>query len=163
VTITPDTSTGPANHLSTFTTAEALKRLVLHREDATGRLPGIQWADVEVLLYGAEESAKGPFGGLSADTAIYLQTGHDIDYLEARSQGRFRIFSKLGLGTGGQFLDVGYACFPVLDPVGNPVPGWGRELVISAALDTTGTWKQTDRELATAFRAIIKRVIDGTL
>jgi hypothetical protein len=163
VTITPDTSTGPANHLSTFTTAEALKRLVLHREDATGRLPGIQWADVEVLLYGAEESAKGPFGGLSADTAIYLQTGHDIDYLEARSHGRFRIFSKLGLGTGGQFLNVGYACFPVLDPVGDPVPGWGRELVISAALDTTGTWKQTDRELATAFRGIIKRVIDGTL
>jgi hypothetical protein len=80
-------------------------------------LPGIQWADIEVLLYGAEESAKGPFGGLSAEAAIYLQTGHDIDDLEARSHGRFRIFSKLDSGSGGQFLDVGYACFPVLDRV----------------------------------------------
>jgi hypothetical protein len=36
------------------------------------------------------------------------------------------------------------------------------KVVVVAALDTTGTWKQTDRELATAFRAIIKRVIDGS-
>ena len=29
--------------------------------------------------------------------------------------GRRRIYSKLGLGSQGQFLDVGYGCFPVLD------------------------------------------------
>jgi hypothetical protein len=133
-------------------------------QDTSGRLPGIQWKDIEVLLHGAEGSAKGPFGGMSADPAIYLQTGHDIDYLEARSHGRFRVYSKLGLGSAGQFLDTGYACFPVLDDEGEPVPGWGREFLISAQLETGGsTWKQRDRILATAFRAIVKRIIDGRI
>jgi hypothetical protein len=165
IAISPDTTSGPANHLSSFTTAEALKRLVLHREESSQRLPGIQWTDVKTLLYGAEGSTSyGDWGGMSADTAIYLQTGHDIDYLEQRSQGRWRIFSKLGLGTQGQFLDVGYGCFPVLDPSGEPVPGWGRELVISAHLPTGGnSWAERDRLLAETYRAIVKRVIDGRL
>ena len=165
VSITPDTSSGPANHLSSFTVAEALKRLVLHREEASQRLPGIQWEDVKTLLYGANGSAKyGPWGGMTADTAIYLQTGHDIDYLEGRSNGQWRIFSKLGLGTQGQFLDVGYGCFPVLDPSGNPVTGWGREMVIAAHLPSGGaSWAARDRLLAEAYRAVVKRVIDGRL
>jgi hypothetical protein len=165
VTITPDSTTGPANHLSSFTTAEALKRLVLHREEPTQRLPGIQWADVQTLLYGAEGSAKyGDWGGMTADTAIYLQSGHDIDYIEDRSKGRWVIFSKLGLGSGGQFLNVGYACLPVLDDDLQPVPGWGRELVISAHLATGGvSWADRDRMLARAFRAIVIRVVDGRL
>lgn len=165
VSISPDQAAGYANHLSTFTTAEALKRLVLHREEADQRLPGIQWKDIRVLLYGAEGSAKyGPWGGMTQDTAIYLQMGHDIDYIEARSHGQWSIFSKLGLGTQGQFLDVGYACFPVLDGADQPVPGWGREFVISAHLPTGGaTWKERDRLLAKAYRAIITRIVDGTL
>lgn len=164
ITLTPDGSAGPANHLSTFTLAEALRRIVLHREEPVQRLPDLQWQDVKVLLYGAEGSQKGPFGGLSADPAIYLQSGHDIDYLEARSHGRFRIFSKLGNGTEGQMTDVGYACLPVLDPDEQPVLGWGRELVIAAHLPTGGaTWKERDRLLATYYRAILERVIDGRL
>jgi hypothetical protein len=163
VTITPDSTTGPANHLSTFTTAEALKRLVLHREEESQRLPGIQWPDIRVLLYGAEGSTKyGEWGGMNADTTIYLQVGHDIDYLEARSHGRWRIFSKLGLGSSGQFLDVGYACFPVLDPNDQPVAGWGREIVVSAHLPTGGSsWAERDRLLAKTYRAIVTRVIEG--
>ena len=165
VSIQPDLSAGLANHLSSFTTAEALKRLVLHREEMSQRLPGIQWSDLRALFYGAEGSAKyGPFGGMSADTAIYLQSGHDIDYIEKRSHGQWRVFSKLGLGTAGQFTHVGYACFPVLDDQGKPVPGWGREFVISSELATGGaTWKERDRLLATSYRAIIKRIVDGRL
>jgi hypothetical protein len=164
VDITPDTSFGYANHLSSFTMAEALKRLVLHREEANQRLPGIQWNDLRVLFYGAEGSRAYDWGGMSRDAAIYLQTGHDIDYLEARSHGQWTLFSKLGLGSSGQFLDVGYACFPVLDPDGDPVPGWGRELVLATHLASGGaTWKERDRLLATAYRAIVSRVIDGRL
>lgn len=162
--ITPDTTTGPANHLSGLTVAEAMKRIVLHREETTQRMTDLQWEDVKVLLYGAEGSDKGPFGGLSKDPAIMLQVGHDIDYIEERSHGRWRIFSKLGNGTDGQLLDVGYACFPVLDPADQPVPGWGRELVIATHLPTGGaTWKERDRMLATYYRAIVKRVVDGSL
>jgi hypothetical protein len=164
VTIAPDGATGYANNLSMLTLAEATKRLVLHREDSTTRLPGIQWKDLEVLFYGAAGSSKGPFGGMSADTAIYLQTGHDIDYLDQRSHGQYRVFSKLGLGTQGQFLDVGYACFPVLDDQEQAVPGWGREFVIAAELASGGaTWKERDRLLATAYRAIVERIVDGRL
>jgi hypothetical protein len=165
VTIQADTTLGYANHLSSFTMAEIIRRLVLHREEATTRLPGIQWADLKVLFYGAEGSKKyGAWGGMSADSAIYIQAGHDIDYLETRSKGRWRIFSKLGLGTEGQFLDVGYACFPVLDDELQPVPGWGRELIIAAHMPSGGkSWAARDRMLAKAYRAIITRIVDGRL
>ncbi len=159
--LTPDSSGGYVNHLSTFTLAEALKRLVLHREVPSQRMPGLTWPDVRVLLYGADST---PFGGMSADRAVYLQSGHDFDYIEARSHGRWRLFSKLGNGSGGEFLDVGYACLPVLDPAGEPVPDWGRELVIAAHLPTGGaTWVERDRMLARAFRAILIRAVAGTL
>ena len=165
VTVAPDATSGPPNHLSPGTLAEALKRIVLHREEPAQRMPGLQWKDIRVLLHGAEGStAKGPWGGMSADTAIYLQMGHDIGYIEARSAGQWRIFSKLGLGSAGQFLDVGYACWPVLDPAGTPVPGWGREFVIAARLTSGGaTWDERDRLLATAYRAIVERIVDARL
>jgi hypothetical protein len=163
--ITPDGSSGPANHLSGLTIAEALKRLVMHREDAATRMPGIQWADLRVLFYGADASPRyGEHGGMSADTAVYLQQAHDIDYIERRSGGRWRIFSKLGLGSSGQLLDVGYACLPVVDPSGRPVADWGREFVIATHLPTGGTsWADRDRILARAYRAIVTRIVDGRL
>ena len=165
VNINPDLSAGPANHLSSFTMAEAVKRLVLHREEADQRLPGIQWADLRVLFFGADSSAKyGQWGGMTADTAIYLQTGHDIDYIEKRSKGQWLILSKLGLGSSGQFLNVGYGCLPVLDDALQPVDGWGRELIISSHMTSGGaSWAERDRLLAKAYRAIIKRVVDGRL
>jgi hypothetical protein len=165
VSVNPDSTTGPANHLSSFTLAEALKRIVLFREEPAQRLEGLAWKDVEALLYGAEGSEKyGAWGGMSLDKAVYLQSGHDMDYLEERSRGRWRIFSKLGNGSDGQLVNVAYGCFPVLDPDDEPVPGWGRELVIGAQLaGVTATWAERDRLLATAFRAILVRVVDGRL
>ena len=165
LTVTPDLSTGFANHLSTAALAEAVKRLVLHREEPEQRLPGLTWPDVQVLLYGAEDSTlKGGWGGMSADTAVYLQTGHDMDYIEARSLGQWSTFSKLGLGSQGQFAHVGYACFPVLDSAGEPVPGHGREFVIAAHLtEGGGSWSGRDRELARIYRRIELRIVDGRL
>lgn len=165
VTLTPDPGSGPANHLSLLTLAEALKRLVLHREVALQRLPGIQWLDVKTLLYGAEGSTTyGDWGGMTADTAIYLQAGHDVGYLEARSGGRWRIFSKLGLGSQGQFVNVGYACWPVLAADGEPLPNRGREFVLAAHLASGGaTWAERDRRLARAIRTILLRVVEAWL
>ncbi len=165
VTLQPDLSSGYSNHLSMFTLAEALKRLVLHIEEPEQRLPGIQWKDIRVLLFGAENSAKyGVWGGMTADTAIYVQAGHDIDYIEQRSHGQWTIFSKLGLGSQGQFMNVGYACWPVLDGNDDPVPGWGREFVIAAHLDQGGAnWDERDRLMAQAYRKVILRIVDGRL
>ena len=147
------------------TLAEAVKRLVLHREEPTQRLPGIQWHDIKVLLFGAQGSAKyGEWGGMTQDTSIYIEAGHDMQYVEDRSQGQWTIFSKLGLGSQGQFMNVGYACWPSLANDGTPFPGAGREFVISTHLDQGGAdWDARDRLLAKAYRKIILRIMDGRL
>ena len=165
LTVTKDTDGGYTNHLSMFTLAEALKRLALHMDEPDQRLPGIQWADIKQIFFGALNSAKyGPWGGMSADTAIYLQAGHDMDYIEERSQGQWTIFSKLGLGSSGSFVHVGHACWPYLDDDGLPITGWGREFVIAAQLGSGGaTWDDRDRLLATYYRKIILRIVDGRL
>ena len=165
VTIAPDSSVGFSNHLSLFTLAEALKRLALHREEPSERLPGVQWFDLAVLFRGAAPSTGyGAFGGMSADTAIYLQMGYDIDHLAARSAGRWRVFSKLGLGSQGQFIHLGYACFPALDDALEPIPGLGREFVIAAHLDSGGSsWDDRDRLFQIGYRAVITRIVEGEL
>ena len=71
---------------------------------------------------------------------------------------------RLYNGTDGQLLNVGYGCFPVVDPSGEAVPGWGREFVIAANLPTGGaTWQERDRILARYYRAIIERIVDGRI
>jgi len=163
LTVTPDANLGPSNLLSTHTIAEFLKRLAMHREDAAQRLPGIQESDIETLFYGASPSPWFPdtMGGMSADTAIYLQAGHDISYLDARSQGRWRIFSKLGFGDG-DFLHAAYACLPALNGAGASLPDMGRELVIVTRVQTgAATERERDRMLARTYRTILPAVIDG--
>lgn len=165
VSITPDTTGGRSNHLSTLTLAEFLKRIVMHREDAATRLPGLQWADVQTLLYGAETSKwyTGGWGGMTADTAIYAQAGVPIDAIEKRSQGTWRVFSKLGFGNG-QFVHNAYACLPALDAQGAPVPDVGKEVFIAVHLPTGGASdNERDALLARHYRAILSRVLDGRL
>lgn len=164
VTLVPDLASGRTNHLSTFTLAEFLKRLVMHREDSTTRLPGIQWADVETLLYGAREAtAHGGWGGMSADPSIYVQAGVPIDVIERRSRGTWRTFGKLGLGDG-EFVHVDYACLPVLDDRGAVVPDVGKEVFIATRLAAGGaTWADRDALLASAYATLLARVVDGRL
>jgi len=163
--VTPDATTGPPNLLSTRSIAEFLKRLAMHREDAGQRMAGIQEADIETLFYGAPYSSwfPGSMGGMSADTAIYVQAGHDISYLDARSQGRWRIFSKLGFGDG-DFVHAAYACLPVLNSAGAPLPDSGRELVIVTRAQTgASTERERDRMLARTYRTILPAVLDGRI
>ena len=162
--VVPDLSSGYSNRLSAATLAEALKRIVLHREEPEQRLPGLAWEDVKVLLYGAEDSMKGLWGGMTADTAIYLQAGHDMNYIEERSAGQWLTLSKLGMGTKGQFAHMGYACFPVIGDDGAPVIDQGREFVIATHLtEGDGGWATRDRELARIIRRLEIRIVDGRL
>ena len=161
--VTPDNTAGPANLLASETIAEFLKRLVMHREDAAQRLPGLQQADIETLFYGASSSIwfPGAMGGMSSDTAIYVQAGHDMSYLDARSHGRWRIFSKLGFG-GGDFVHAAYACLPVLNSANAPLPDAGRELVIVTRVQSGGASEaERDRMLARTYRTLLPAVIDG--
>ena len=164
-TVSPDSSPGPANHLSTQTLAEFLKRLVMHREDATTRLPGMQWADVATLLYGAERSTwyTSPWGGMSSDTAIYAQAALPLATIEQRSGGRWRMFSKLGFGNG-EFVHVSYSCLPVIDASGAPVVDVGKEVFMAVRLASGGSNDaERDALLARYYREILTRVTDGRL
>ena len=63
-------------------------------------MPYLRWPDVETLLYGAEDSKLyGPEDpqGMESDTAVYLQNAVDAASLDGSTQGRWRVFSKLGL------------------------------------------------------------------
>lgn len=162
--LSPATSIVSPNHLSSLTLAQAMLYLVMHREEPQKRLPKIQWSDLQTLFYGAKDSKKyGHWGGMSADLAIYFQ-GHDMDYIERRSRGMWRIFSKLGFGDHGELVNVGYACFPVVDYLGNPVSDQGVEFIIAAHLPTGGgTLAERDRIMAKAHRDIIKRIIHNQL
>jgi hypothetical protein len=165
ISMIPDTTSGPANHLSTFTLAEFLKRLVMHREDAATRLPGIQWADLKTLFYGAERSRAytSGWGGMSADPSIYVHAGVPMSAVEQRSRGTWRVFGKLGFGKG-EFVHVSYACLPALDVAGAPIPDVGKELIIATRLAAGGTsWAERDALLARHYRAILSRVYDGRL
>jgi hypothetical protein len=165
ITVTPDSSQGPTNRLSTLTLAEFLKRLVMHREDPSTRMPGLQWSDVATILYGPAASSwyPGQPGGMSADTAIYLQSAVPIAAIEQRSGGMWRVFSKLGFGNG-EFVHVSYGCLPALDPQGAPIPDVGKELFISVRLASGGADDAArDALLAGYYRAILSRVVDGRL
>jgi hypothetical protein len=163
--VDPDGSTGPRNALSTRTMAEFLKRLVMHREDAETRLPGIQWVDLQHLFYGAPTSTMfpGKVGGMSADTAIYVQSAVDVAKVQSESRGKFRVFSKLGFGDG-HYVENQYACFPVLDATGKPVPDAGKEMFLSVRLESGGaSERERDALLARHVKAIVTRVMDGRL
>jgi len=151
------------NRLSSFSMAEFLKRLVMHREDAATRMPNLTWDDVRVLFYGAPSSLwfAGKPGGMSADRSVYLQL-HDMDGIVRRSQGHYRIFSKSGMGSA-QYIHAGYACFPTLDAAGSPVVDGGREFVISARVDGPAGYVENDRIMARTYKAVVQLILDGKI
>ena len=165
VSVEPDLGGSVENKLSTLTMAEFTKRLALHREDAATRLPGIQWKDLEVLFYGATRSKLFPglaHGGMSADTAIYVQQAINMGALETRSRGRWRIFSKLGFGPSG-FVHNSYTCAPSLDAAGAPVLDAGVEFVISMQSPRAGGDRGQDAQIAKVYRDVVDRIVKHTL
>lgn len=163
VSVTRDPGYAFDNHLSTFSMAEFLKRLVMHREDAATRLPHLEWNDLRVLFYGAESSKwfSGKPGGMSADRSVYLQL-HDMDGIVRRSQGRFRIFSKSGMGYA-QYVHAGYACFPSVAADGSPVVDGGREIIVSARVDSPAGYVENDRIMARTYKTVVQLALDGKI
>ncbi len=142
----------------------------MHREDDATRLPGFRaandaaavWKDLEVLFYG---KAGWFWGGMQDDTAIYIESALDMNTIEARAPGQWRIFSKLGYGISDsrhrhEFVYAGYACLPDVNQ-----PAVGKEFVLalhySLPKATNGTWM--DASLATATAAIVHRVMSGQI
>jgi hypothetical protein len=159
---------GPKNALSTRTLAEGLKRLVMHREDPSTAMPYLQWDDVATLLYGAELSSMYSDGtpqGMEADTTVYLQQAIDVDAMEERSRGMWRIFGKLGFGysRGGEYVHTGYACLPSIDEDGTPKLDHGKEFFVAVQLGADQKYHQTDDRIAGIYRTLTAGILDGTI
>lgn len=163
VTIPRDPGYSYDNRVATHTMAEFLKRLVMHREDGATRVPHLEWSDVRTMLYGAENTLwfAGRPGGMSADKSVYMQL-HDFDNAAKRAQGHFRIFSKSGMGWA-QYVHAGYACLPSLDPEGQPLVDEGREVFISARVDTPAGYVENDRIMARTYQTIMRLVQEGRI
>ena len=109
------------NSLTGLAAAELTRRLVLHADiDPALRWPFLEEEDVASLVQGADGSSLFPsqvFGGMSADTSIFLQSWLNMSQVEAASEGRWRIYSKLGDGYSssrqvGEIVYNVYACLP---------------------------------------------------
>ena len=179
--IDPDKVPRPpiSNTMSPLTMAEYLRRIVFSREDGHLGSYGsadFRWEDSQAILYGARESQLFPFlqfGGMAMSSDVYLQLGlGDMDKLNNRSHGRWRLFSKLGFG----FSDIrkryeivlnGYACMPSLQGEKSmPILNEGLEFVISVkAFDySKDHGVAVDRKMQAAFKNVtryLRKVVGG--
>ncbi|MEE2789244.1 MAG: hypothetical protein VX589_18045 [Myxococcota bacterium] len=158
------------NQLSTYTMAEFLKRLVMHREDEATRMPHLSWTDVDIILNGAPNSiwfSNTTPQGMSSDTAVYIQQALNMPELEARTHGHWRIFSKLGHGItsrGAEFVHNAYACLPAVGHDGEIEKDVGKEFILSFYLNgPTNGAVQTDTRIAQIYRRLVNRIMDGTI
>ena len=126
-TLASDTSGIYANSLSALSQAELVRRLVQHRDlQPDLQFPGVRWADIQQLLYGAGGIRGSLFpgqrwGGMTADTAIFVQSALNMSAVQKMSQGNWRIFSKLGAGYStsrevGEIVTTASACVPLASP-----------------------------------------------
>eukprot|EP01032_Pedospumella_encystans_P009522 gene9522-11200_t len=132
------------NYLSALSAGELVRRIALHREIPKGlKFPGAEWADMQNILYGAANSTLFPgqvWGGMTADTAIYTQSGVDLSNLlsnwDQDNNSQWRVFSKLGAGyssdrSRGEIVSNAYTCLPRYEAGSSTAVG-GIEFTIAA-------------------------------
>lgn len=137
------------------------------------KFPGVENEDIKSLVYGAVESQLFPElknGGMTVDTAIFLQSAVNITQVEEESNGLWRIFSKLGAGysstrSRGEIVTTAYACFPSLDSRGNPVSGEGFEFTLSArgSVPNDGTLLQVEKIVLEAVQGAVGALLSNKL
>lgn len=176
----PDPTPNPPipNSMSSLTMAEFLRRSVLTREKSA--VPVLNnYTDAASILYGANSSTLFPglqWGGMSMSSDVYVQRALNITAEspkggtpEAKSHGRWRIFSKLGAGfsdTRDRF-EIGlnaYVCLPVLRPLSGarmePVPQRGLEFFLSASVHDANI---SGRGADEAMQGVIDTVVNHLL
>ena len=162
------------NHLSVLSASEFYKRLIMTRELPEFAYPYSTWDDVRELMYGTDprESLLFPnnaFGGAATDSAWYVQSGVNISEIDERSNGAWRILSKLGAGCAGrtppcEILNNAYACMPIAASAGDGTFALneGVEFVLSVfgnGDDLCGADQNVQRNVA----AVVAAVVGGLL
>jgi|GEM_PF-2913415 len=168
---------GAANKLSTFSSAEALKRMVMTRENPELALPHTNWADMATLFYGAPQARSKYFphflvGGMQGGAGTYIQAAFGADgakAIEKATLGQWRTFNKVGWGPGGSeygndFLWHGYGCVPKFDERGKATAA-GKEFILSARLGRKSGRhdKEADRQLSNVVRILVNKIMSGQL
>lgn len=161
------------NSLSSLAAAEMVRRIVLHDDlSASLRFPGLKTEDALDIMYGAASSKLFPgelWGGMSADTAIFLQSALDMTDVEARSDGAWRILSKLGAGYSnsrgrGEIITSVYTCIPEFSGNGSTYQG-DFEFTLSVRGSVVGdsSLKLVQAKVAAAVNAIVTAIMNGTI
>lgn len=169
--VTPDHSgVVISNHMSAFSMANWLQRLVLHREDPL-HMPYVQWRDVIPILYGSQPSKLFPgldWGGMSSSPDTFMQGHQNMTSIDIESRGQWRIFSKVGWGTSDAHTTDntlnGYACYPQVGAHGELIPNRGVEFVISARVSTpAASFQSVDKDMRESVAAVIDAIRKGHL
>jgi len=170
----PDTSAFPPNTLSALGMAEMTRRLALHNDLLPqNQFPQATWVDMQNVLYGASKSGlfgNLTWGGMTADTAIFVQSAVNMTDVAQRSLGYWRIHSKLGAGYSssrsvGEIVSNNYACFPALDAHGHARVDQGVEFILSARASVPGdtSLAQAEARIQQAIAAAVNLVVTGAV
>lgn len=160
-----------SNSLSSLAAAEMTRRLVLHSSVRKSlRFPLLQQEDVDVIIRGTSSSSpslfprQAPFGGMSADTSIFLQAALDMVEVERASAGRWAIYSKLGSGYSSsrhveEIINNAYGCFPFLGG------GQGLEITLSVrgSVENDTSLFEAERVVLEAVQAVVAAILDGKI
>ena len=162
------------NHLSVLSASEFYKRMIMTRELPQFAYPGSTWEDVREIMYGADPQdsllfPNNAFGGAATDSAWYVQSGVNISEIDERSNGAWRILSKLGNGCSDQdptceILNNAYACMPIAASGGDGsfVLNEGVEFVLSVyghGTGIVGADETVQRNVAAVVGAIVKGLL----
>ena len=172
---------GYDNSLSQLSHAELTRRIGQHRDlPVDMRFPGASWEDMQQVMYGAGggQFSQGlslfptvQWGGMTADTSIYVQSALNISAVELVAPGQWRIFSKLGAGYSssrlvGEIINNAYVCLPQLDTAtGAVVPNSGLEFTISTRGSVPGdtSLNKVDLVVYMAVQEAIAALLNGQL
>ena len=162
------------NTISALSAVEMTRRIAQFKDIPENiRFPGMQWEDAQTILYGAETSGLFPglqWGGMSTDPSVFLQSTLNMSKVEEQSGGQFRIFSKLGAGWStsryvGEIVSNAYACLPVLDANGAPVPDAGLEfsMHVRGSIPNDASLVKVEQQVYTAMVQAVTAILDNKL
>jgi len=157
------------NTISALTAVELLRRIVLHSDVPDEmKFPGLKIDDVKSMFYGASNNTllfpQQIWGGMSADTSIFLQSSLDISKVNEISRGNWRIFSKLGCGWSssrqvGEIVSNAYACFPGSDDIS----GSEFSITVRGSVSNDSTLKLVEQQVKDAYDQVINLIQSNQL
>jgi len=158
-----------SNTISSLTAAELTRRIALHREiKESMKWPNLIDDDIINILNGDKNSIyfENQFnGGMQADTAIFVQSSLDMEEVENVSNGKWRIFSKLGAGysttrSRGEIVNNAYVCLP-----GYGIDNDGIEFTINVRGSVVNDYglSQAESIVIETMKQVIEAIIIGKL